>query len=127
MSDSYQMIDADTGAVLIPKLQLATSFWKRFRGLQFRRPLGADEGLLLIPCRSIHTHWMQFPIDVAMLNEDGVVLAILPALRPWRIARKVKGTQSVLETSAGVLAERIHVGVRTSVVLAGRHKATHRE
>ena len=116
MNARQQLIDAESGEVIVAKLDVADRFWRRFVGLQFHRPLAPDEGLLLTPCRSIHTHWMRFAIDAAMLDGEGVVLAVLPELRPWRIGRQVKGTRSVLETNAGVLAKRLQVGVRTRVV-----------
>lgn len=118
MNARHQLIDAETGAVIVAKLAVADTFWRRFRGLQFHRPLAPDEGLLLIPCRSIHTHWMRFAIDVAMLDDDGRVLDILPEMRPWRIAPHVQGTQSIVETVAGVLTTRLRVGVRTQVAPA---------
>jgi uncharacterized membrane protein (UPF0127 family) len=114
----HQLIDAATGEVLVAKLEIADTFWRRFRGLQFRRPLAPDAGLLLTPCRSIHTHWMQFSIDVAMLDEEGVVIEILPGMKPWRIAPHVRGTQSIVETAAGMLSTRLRVGVRTKIAPA---------
>ena len=115
MNAWHQLVDADTGEVLVAKLQVANTFWRRFRGLQFRRQLADNAGLLLTPCRSIHTHWMRFSIDVAMLDDDGVVLNVLPKMRPWRIAPRINGTRSIVETNAGALARRLRVGVRTKV------------
>jgi len=111
----YQLVDAKTGEVIIAKLEVADTFLRRFRGLQFRRPPAADEGLLLTPCRSIHTHWMRFSIDAAMLDPEGLVLAVIADVRPWRIVRRVKGTQSIVESVSGVLASMIQVGARLKV------------
>lgn len=115
MPAQHQLVDAGSGAVIVPKLELADTFWRRFRGLQLRSPLQADEGLLLKPCSSFHTHWMRFTIDVAMLDEDGVVLRVVAGIKPWRFGPMVKGTQSIVETVAGSLSERVQVGTRTAV------------
>ena len=115
MGSSFQLLNADTSDVIVPQLRLANTFWKRFAGLQFRVPLAPDEGLLLTPCSSIHTHWMRFAIDAAMLDENGVVLEIISNLKPWRIPRRTKGTKSVLETTAGVLSGHLAVGMKTKV------------
>ncbi|QDU98845.1 DUF192 domain-containing protein [Lignipirellula cremea] len=115
MTGPHQMIDADTGAVLVPRLQLATTFWQRFRGLQFRQALAADEGLLIIPCSSLHTHWMRFAIDVVMLDQGDNVLKLHENLRPWRILTAAPGTHSVLEVTTGCL-RNFHPGQRVSVV-----------
>lgn len=115
MAGRRQLIDPDSGDVIVADLELADTFWRRFRGLQFRKPLEADQGLLLTPCRSIHTHWMWFSIDAAMLDEEGAVLAVLSSVPPWRIVKRVKGTHSVLETAAGRLSG-LRVGSRTQVI-----------
>lgn len=116
MNFSSRLIDADSGEVIVARLALADTYWKRLKGLQFRRELSPDEGLLVTPCRSIHTHWMRFSIDVAMLDAEGTVLEVFSAIKPWRIPSGVKGTRAVLETAAGDLASRLTNGTRTQVV-----------
>lgn len=117
-TDRQQLVDAETGEVILATVELANTFWRRFRGLQFRRPLPPDTGLLLTPCRSIHTHWMRFSIDMAMLDGDGTVLAIQVDVRPWSMPRSPSETRSILETTAGVLGDSIAVGSRLRVVEA---------
>ncbi len=98
-----QLIRSDDQAVLLPRLELATTFWTRFLGLQFRRELARDSGLLLRPCSSLHTCFMRFPIDVVMLDASNVVLAVRRDLRPWRVLICAPGTNGVLETARDVL------------------------
>ena len=68
-----------------------------------RRP---PEHALLIPrCRSVHTWGMRFPIDVAFVvpGPAGLeLLAVHPALPPWRIVRHRGGPRgvAVLELAA---------------------------
>lgn len=95
-----QLIRSDDQAVLLSRLELATTFWTRFLGLQFRRELARDSGLLLRPCSSLHTCFMRFPIDVVMLDASGVVLTVRRDLRPWRVLVCVPGTHAVIETAA---------------------------
>ena len=54
-------------------------------------------------CASIHTMWMRFAIDVAMLDFTGRTLAVRHAVRPWRLVFAPRGTHAVLEASAGTL------------------------
>ena len=96
----YQLVNPDTAEVLVPRLQLAATFWTRFRGLQFRRELPAGEGLLIAPCRSVHTHWMRFAIDIVMIDAEGTVLKVRRALKPWRACNGPKQTRAVLELPA---------------------------
>ena len=58
---------------------------------------------MLVPCASIHTMCVRFPLDVAMFDCAGRVLAVHRAVRPWRLLFASRGTHAVLETSAAAL------------------------
>jgi uncharacterized membrane protein (UPF0127 family) len=47
---------------------------------------------------------MCFPIDVAFLDRDDIVVHIAHAMVPWRFSRIVWRAGSVLELPAGILA-----------------------
>lgn len=65
---------------------LAVNLWARLRGLLGVRPdWKANTVLVLAPCRSVHTWWMQYPIDLAFVDKDGVVLSAKRNVEPWRI------------------------------------------
>lgn len=79
-------------------MRLADTFLSRFIGLQFRREFPAGEALMLAPCSSVHTMWVRFPIDVAMIGPMGEVLDVHRGVRPWTLALiGPKGTRAVLE------------------------------
>lgn len=99
--EPWQLVLRSSAEVVVPDLKIAATFWSRFRGLQFVNCLGAGKGQLIAPCRSVHTHWMRFPIDAVMLNERGVVLNVVKDLRPWRLCSGVPGTRFVLEVAGG--------------------------
>lgn len=97
--------------------QVLEGWWPRLRGL-----LGPFEGarpVLLVRCRSIHTFGMAFPIDVALVRADGLVVRVARALPAWRVLGR-RGTAYVLERPASVLpwpspderivTERVKVG-----------------
>ena len=82
------------------------------RGLLGRSELTRGEGMLLRPASSIHTALMKFSIDVVFVDEDDVVLELVPGLRPWQIAR-CKGAHAVYELRAGDIDRaRLQVGDR---------------
>jgi uncharacterized membrane protein (UPF0127 family)/Flp pilus assembly protein protease CpaA len=58
-------------------------------------------GMLLVPCGSIHTAFMRFPIDVVFIARDGEVLRIAERVPPWRFRAARRGTHLVLELAAG--------------------------
>lgn len=92
-----RLVDS-SGAVIIPALELADTFLKRLVGLQFRKSLPLDAGLCISPCSSIHTCFMRFSIDVYMVDRQGFVLKVRPAVRPWRLVIAPRGTYYIIET-----------------------------
>jgi uncharacterized membrane protein (UPF0127 family) len=101
MSTGWQLLERDSGTVVVADLEVADTEWSRLWGLQFRAALPPSHGLLLVGCASIHTCFVRFSLDIAMLDVGGKVLAIRHNVRPWRIVFAVRGTDSILEMSAG--------------------------
>lgn len=95
------LIERRSGRVLLSSLRIAATFLSRFRGLQFQKSLSIEEGLLIVPCRSIHTHWMRFSIDVAWIDATGRILEVKKNVRPWCIAQGPSSAAAVIETTAG--------------------------
>ena len=85
---------------LVCRCRVAISFASRFCGLMGVAQLPPGSGLLLPGTRSVHTHFMRFPIDVVFLDSELRIVSIVQALRPWRMAR-AKAAKSVLELAAG--------------------------
>ena len=91
----------------------------RMRGLLGRHTLAADEGVLLRPAGSIHTHFMRFPIDALFLDSEMRVVDVRSGLGPWRMASK-RGAKAVLELRAGEARKRgVDVGDVLTVVTVG--------
>ncbi|MAI31333.1 MAG: DUF192 domain-containing protein [Rubripirellula sp.] len=100
-----QLIDAASGQRLLLSVETADSFWTRFRGLQFRRQLPIDSGIVLTPCSSLHTCFMRFPIDVIMLDDEQLVLEHRRNIQPWRFVFCPKRTSSVIETRVDAVVD----------------------
>ena len=88
-------------ALLVERLMLALGPLGRLRGLLGRPALEPGEGMLLRPCRQVHTFFMTFPIDVLFLDRDGVVVALTPDLSPWRASPLCGAAYGVLELLSG--------------------------
>lgn len=74
----------EDGTPFLEKVFLAETWWSRLRGLQFLPKLHRETGLIIKPCRSIHTFWMRFPIHVIFIDNEYRVLECREALRPWK-------------------------------------------
>jgi uncharacterized membrane protein (UPF0127 family) len=92
--------DAD----LAENATVADSFWRRLRGLLGRDGLAPGEGLVIMPCNSVHMLGMRFPLDVLHLDRSGTVLRVLSDLRPGQLGPLVWRSHAVIELPAGILA-----------------------
>ncbi|MHB8785468.1 MAG: DUF192 domain-containing protein [Thauera sp.] len=72
----------------------------RLRGLLGKPPPAPGHALLITPCASVHTAFMRYPIDIVFLNSRGIILKLVEALRPWRIAACWRARHT-LELAAG--------------------------
>lgn len=77
------------------------SFAARLKGLLGSSAPKAGEAVWLVPCNSIHTFGMKYPIDAYFLDKTGRVVAVENGLRPNRFSKIYWNAHSVLEFAAG--------------------------
>jgi uncharacterized protein len=97
------------------RVRVADRVWSRARGLLGFPALQPGEGLLLSPCRAVHTLGMRQSLDVVFLDEAGVVLAEYRELAPNRRTRWHRRAACALELAPGTLERtRVTPGARLS-------------
>jgi len=96
--------------VVCQKAKFASSFFERLKGLMFSKNLPDCDGLLLSPCNSIHTFFMNYSLDVIFLDNQFKVIKILRGLKPWRLSWIYFRSTQVLEMKAGSLNNEIIEG-----------------
>ena len=89
--------------VLAEAADVADTSAKRRTGLLKHTRLEAGEGLLIVPCESVHTFFMKFPIDLVYLDKRRKVRKVRHAVPAWRLSACLSA-HSVLELPAGTLA-----------------------
>jgi len=90
--------------ITIPyQIQMADSFFKRLKGLMFQKDPIKNEGLWIVPCNAVHMFFMNFPIDIVLLNEQNEVVKVYHSLRPWKITKPESAAHSTLELPAGAI------------------------
>ncbi|MGA2220107.1 MAG: DUF192 domain-containing protein, partial [Terracidiphilus sp.] len=67
-------------------MEVADTGAKRSKGLLGRKGLAPGEGLWIVPCESVHTIGMQFPIDLVYIDRKKRVKKIRSAVPPWRLS-----------------------------------------
>ncbi|BAN03612.1 DUF192 domain-containing protein [Ilumatobacter coccineus] len=88
-------------ARVLASAESATTRTERRRGLLGRT--GIEGAYVIDPCRWVHTVGMKFPIDVAFLDGDGVVVRTAQMPR-HRVGLPMLRARSVIEAEAGAFA-----------------------
>ncbi len=113
-------VHAPSGRTLAARVAKADDAASRSKGLLGRASLDADEGLWilqptlawLVPCPTIHTFFMKFPIDVLFLDGGLTVRRVVENLKPWRLSPWVPSAHSILELKGGALDGSVRAGDR---------------
>jgi uncharacterized membrane protein (UPF0127 family) len=82
---------------------VAATFWQRLRGLHAWPCLPWHTGLLLSPCKAVHTFGLAYAIDVLFIDHQGRVVECAEALAPGRLAWNWNAV-GVVELPAGYCA-----------------------
>jgi len=99
------VINETRNGVLADKATYAGTFWSRLRGWMGKRQAQPGEALILYPCRSVHTFWMRFPIDVLFLDRQGFVVYTLETVRPFSVSPVVRPARTVIELPPGIIRQ----------------------
>ena len=98
---------------VLASAEIATSRRDRRRGLIGRHSLSG--ALVLAPCSWVHTIGMSFPLDVAYLDRDGVVIKTVQMDR-FRVGAPVPRARSVVEAERRAFARwGLRVGDRLEI------------
>jgi hypothetical protein len=97
-----KVVNATRGTVIATRLEVAASGKTRSKGLLGRDGLDTGEGLWIIPCESVHTFFMRFPIDLVYLDRGSRIRKVRESVGPWRVSACLSA-HSVMELPAGTI------------------------
>lgn len=103
-NQTVKIINQSKGTILADKAEIADTPFKRIKGLLGRKGLNQGEGMVIIPCNSIHTFFMRFSIDVIFLGNDNRVVALAESLPPARLFGSLLEGKLVIELPSGTLS-----------------------
>ena len=86
--------------VLGDAVELADTSETRRVGLLKHERLEPGSGLWIVPCESVHTFFMKFPIDLVYLDKQRKVRKVRHAVPAWRLSACLTA-HSILELPAG--------------------------
>lgn len=97
------VINRTQGVVLAGSAEIADNWWTRGRGLLGRRYLAEGTGLILTPCKGVHSFGMRTAFDAIYVG-GGRVLAVVAPFLPNRFGPLLKEAEWVLEVPVGTVA-----------------------
>lgn len=104
-------LEDENGRILLERVMVTSTLGEKMKGLLGRQGLDEQEGMFFDACRSVHTFFMKFEIDVLFCSRQMRVVEIFNRVRPWRMAvcSKFDGV-SVLEMKGGRIEQ---LGIKT--------------
>jgi uncharacterized membrane protein (UPF0127 family) len=109
------LVNQTTGESLAPRVVMCDSFWKKLRGLMFRRVLSPDEAYVFVSAResvaeaTIHMFFVFFPIAVLWLDAQKQVVDTTLA-RPFRLYYAPKRAAQYFCECVPEALDRVHEG-----------------
>lgn len=98
----YRVFNLTRQVVIAERVEVADRGAKRRKGLLGRDGLGPGEGLWIVPCESVHTFGMRFPIDLIYLDRKKRVRKVKSGVPAWRLSACFSA-HSVMELPAGAV------------------------
>ena len=96
------------GKEVVFQVEIADTPLKREMGLQYRRELGDDKGMIfLFPSESLQSFWMKntpIPLDMIFIGRDRKIVGIAEQTAPFSLEPRSVGapSQYVLEINGGL-------------------------
>ena len=118
------VISTREGRETVFQIEIADTPAKRELGLQYRKELAADRGMIfLFPAPSVQSFWMKntpLPLDMIFIGSDRKIVGIVEQTVPFSLDSRSVGTPSqfVLEINGG-LSKRLGIGAGDSVRFEG--------
>src|ERR1039458_6677634 len=100
----FKVTNSTRGTVLATRLEVAETAQHRSKGLLGRVELTPGEGLWIVPCESVHTFFMRFPIDLVYLDRKNKIKKVRNEVGAWRMSACLSA-HSVLELPAGTIRD----------------------
>ena len=118
------VISTREGREAVFQVEVADTPAKRELGLQYRKELAADRGMIfLFPAPSVQSFWMKntpLPLDMIFIGSDRKIVGIVEQTVPFSLDSRSVGTPSqfVLEINGG-LSKRLGISAGDSVRFEG--------
>ena len=107
----YKVINKTKNTTIAIKVKIANNFIGRTIGLLNRSSITEEEGLLIIPCKSIHSIFMRFEFDAVFLDKNNQVVHLINKMPKGKVSSFIWQSNKVLELAPGMIEKtNIEIG-----------------
>jgi len=103
---AIKVYNSSKNNLIADDVNVAQNPFTRTIGLLFKKSLTATQGLVIKPCCSIHTFFMQFEIDVLFVNRKNEIIALYEKVKPYRILPIHFKSYYVIELASGSISAK---------------------
>ncbi len=100
------ILNKTTDELINIKITYSDNFFKRFKGLMFKRNIDFAMLFCNLKDSSVHTHFMMLEIDVYFLDKEKVIFE-KATLKPWKFHKPKKEAKYILETEKNKLKLKV--------------------
>lgn len=108
-------MNVTSNTIVSKKVETAQTLKQRAVGLLGRSELVEDHCLWILKCRSVHSFFLRFPIDVLYVDKDLRITKIEKNMKSWRISWGGFSSSSCFEFGANQVGTTVNVGDLLSV------------
>lgn len=97
-----RIVNLSRNTELASRAEVAETSAARSKGLLGRTEFPPGSGIWIVPCESVHTFFMKFPIDLVYIDRKRRVKKVRSSVRPWRLSACLSA-RSIIELPAGTI------------------------
>jgi len=112
----YRIIHQPSKKELATNAKLATVMIDRMIGLMFRKKMDGFDALIIEDCKSIHTCFMKYPIDVVFIDRKNKIVKIKNNIKPWRVTPIYFSASKAIEFTSGSVSSDFKIGDQLEVI-----------
>jgi len=107
LKSSAVIVNKSKDIVIARQGTVASTFGTRLKGLlgQKESEFKPGMGLIIRPCRQVHTFFMRFSIDVLFVDHNLTIIKMFSDLQPYRVSPLVRKAGIVIELPRGTIAK----------------------
>lgn len=99
---AIKILNLTRNTELATQAEVAETSAARSKGLLGRTDLPAGSGMWIVPCESVHTFFMKFPIDLVYIDRHRKVKKVRSSVPPWRLSACLSA-RSIIELPSGTI------------------------